>query len=209
MQTFRHIQRPLMRGLNRMILPGDPYNCVQLMHPEPYRPTRSLSSTTPTSSSASSTTSKKKVNQSNGTSTRTTDDRVTFEPTVYVHPLSQIVLEHLQNTHHDWVVSQKLDTTLTLHRDGSFELKFPMSGEGNISEEVHRIWTSYDEVEKKHWLTVYRGANIHERFLLQDNLSPPWNMHRKSLPERIRVSVDHLVRIVDGEAKGPHSSSIS
>lgn len=155
------------------------------------------------SRSVSTTTSKKKINDSTGSSTRTRDDRVAIEPTVYVHPLSQIVLEHLQETHHDWVVSQKLDTTLTLHRDGSFELKFPMLGEANINEEVHRIWTSYDEVEKKHWLTVYRGANVHERFLLQDNMSPPWNTHRTSLPERIRVSVDHLVRIVNGESKGP------
>lgn len=157
--------------------------------------TRSLSSSTTTSKN-------NKSNSSNASATRTRDDRVAIEPTVYVHPLSQIVLEHLQDTHHDWIVSQKLDTTLTLHRDGSFELKFPMSGEANGNEEVHRIWTSYDEVEKKHWLTVFRGASVHERFLLQDNLSPPWNMHRKSLPERIRVSVDHLVRIVNGESKG-------
>lgn len=194
MQTFLHMQRPMVRRVNRCMISGKPF---QLICGPSCPSTRALFST----SSSSSTINSKKKSNSTLNPTRTRDDRVAIEPTVYVHPLSQIVLEHLQNNHHDWVVLQKLDTTLTLHRDGSFELKFPTSGEASANEEVHRIWTSYDEVEKKHWLTVYRGASVHERFLLQDNLSPPWNMHRNSLPERIRVSVDHLVRIVNGELK--------
>ena len=120
------------------------------------------------------------------------DDQSPFERTVYVHPLSQIILEHFQDAHHDFVVKHGLDSSLTLHRDGSFELRFPSQPE----EKVHRIWTSYDEVEKKHWLTVYRGPNVKERFLLQDNLLPAWNNNRKSLPERIYVAVDDLVQAI-------------
>jgi hypothetical protein len=134
---------------------------------------------------------------SDSNKTRTTsDDQSLFERTVYVHPLSQIILEHLQNSHHDFIMRQGLHTSLTLHRDGSFELKFPAQTE----EKVHRIWTSYDEVEKKHWLTVYRGPTVNERFLLQDNLLPAWNNNRKSLPERIHVAVDDMVRAVSTQA---------
>lgn len=121
------------------------------------------------------------------------DDQSLFERTVYVHPLSQIILERFQDVHHDFVVSQGLDTSLTVHRDGSFELKFPYQPE----ETTHRIWTSYDEVEKKHWLSVYRGPKLQDRFMLQDNLKSAWNNHRQSLPERIHASVDEMVRLVN------------
>ena len=124
------------------------------------------------------------------------DDQSPFERTVYVHPLSQIILEHLQDAHHDFIVTHGLDSSLTLHRDGSFELIFPSQPE----EKVHRIWTSYDEVEKKHWLTVYRGPHVKERFLLQDNLLPAWNNNRKSLPERIYVAVDDMVQAISQQA---------
>lgn len=149
----------------------------------------------------------------------TGDDNALFERTVYVHPLSQIVLEYLQEAHHDWIVSQHLDTALTLHRDGSFELKFPKQEKDSdgkddapAAQQHHyhnydRIWTYYDEVEKKHWLSVSRritGTNTHdddnhnsnyvqERFLLQDNLLPAWNNNRKSLPERIHLGVDQMI----------------
>lgn len=128
------------------------------------------------------------------------DDQSAFERTVYVHPLSQIVLEYFQDVHHNWIVAQQLDTALTVHRDGSFELKFPMAHEEVAGEDVHRIWTSYDEVEKKHWLSVYRGPQLQKEFLLQDNLLPAWNNHRKSLPERIHVAVDELIQIVNKQA---------
>jgi hypothetical protein len=46
---------------------------------------------------------------------------------VYVHPLSQIVLEHLQTSHSDWVSKVGLDTKggFTLKKDGTFVLYFP------------------------------------------------------------------------------------
>jgi len=60
-----------------------------------------------------------------------------------------------------------------------------------------RIWTSYDEQEKKHWLTVRRGL-FRQCFLLQDNLLTAWQGNRgTSLPERLHVAVDEMVRAVD------------
>jgi hypothetical protein len=196
---------------------------------------------------------------------------------VYVHPLSQIVLEYLQDYHHEWVVAMGLDRSLTLHRDGSFELKHvhvPLShasismsmsmSTSQLSSTTHykkdqpksnfepliststsatavmkqeksnnetdtsdsdvtakgpsksqhhqqtsagstttdnndniRIWTSYDEQEKKHWLTVRRGL-FRQRFLLQDNLLTAWQGNRGvSLPERLHVAVDEMIRAVD------------
>lgn len=209
---------------------------------------------------------------------------------VYVHPLSQIVLEYLQDCRHEWITEKGFDRSLTLHRDGSFEVKGSLSsvcitsdlnsngngivrqqnnfdGKNNnmntnndngsnydkrrntettnsisiidetkemiakttsiksdsetlsstITSTCHdeptttsnqqqhniqvddnsRIWTSYDEQEKKHWLTVRKGL-FRQRFLLQDNLVPAWNGNRgTSLPERIHIAVDGMIRAVD------------
>jgi len=155
------------------------------------------------SSSSSRDSNNKATERKDKTTTLGDDDHTAFfERTVYVHPLSQIILEYLQEAHHDWLVAQQLDTALRLHRDGSFELKFPMTASRKKlgGEEMHRIWTTYDEVEKKHWLTVYRGSQVQERFLLQDNLLPAWNNNRKSLPERIHVAVDQMIRTVNERA---------
>jgi len=134
--------------------------------------------------------------------------------TVYVHPLSQIILEYLQDCRHDWIVEQGLEA-LTVHRDGSFELTFTSHNNNNNSGKddsgdpsavdsdniakttlPDKIWTSYDDEEKKHWLTVQKNS-LHQRFLLQDNLLPAWHGNRKSLPERIHLSVDAMIRAID------------
>lgn len=174
---------------------------------------------------------------------------------VYVHPLSQVVLEYLQETHHQWVVAKGLDQSLTIHRDGSFELKHtPLSHatvssptpthpylssnhkkdqrksdsgpiiststsaitamEGTSNKETNskieskphvpidennnlRVWTSYDEQEKKHWLTVRRGL-FRQRFLLQDNLLTAWQANRGiSLQERLHIAVDEMIDAVN------------
>lgn len=107
---------------------------------------------------------------------------------VYVHPLSQIVLQHLQNHCHSWIVAHQVEA-LKIHRDGTFELEFP---DGSA-----RIWTFYDPMDKKHWLS-FRKHQVQHRFLLQDNLLPAWNGNkRQSLPERIQNSVEDLLRAVD------------
>lgn len=51
--------------------------------------------------------------------------------TSYVHPLSQIVLEHLQNSD-SWLKEMGLDmSVLELRKDGTFNLVFPRD-EGRI-----------------------------------------------------------------------------
>jgi len=199
---------------------------------------------------------------------------------VYVHPLSQVVLEYLQVSHHQWVVAKGLDQSLTLRRDGSFELRHtsqshasmststpkhpyssmnhkkdqrksdsgpiisisssataaiqdekknkrkpasPMKDTSNNdtsakneskSHQQHkheipiaassidennnlRIWTSYDEQEKKHWLTIRRGL-FRQRFLLQDNLLTAWQANRGiSLQESLHIAVDEMIEVVN------------
>lgn len=152
---------------------------------------------------ASSTTTTTNTNTNTTGSSGNGGEGLPFERTVYVHPLSQVTLEHFQDAHHEWICAQALDKRLSLHRDGSFELKFPSAGEkeeeteDDDSPSAGRIWTSYDEAEKKHWLTVQVGDGLYERFLLQDNMVSAWNNNRKSLPERIQSSVDELVEAVN------------
>ena len=79
-------------------------------------------------------TTNKDENRLNDTSTKS----------AYVHPLSQIILEHLQQSRSDWVSQVGLDKGgLTLHKDGTFVLKFPTSGEGDTSgaaSSTDKIW---------------------------------------------------------------------
>lgn len=111
---------------------------------------------------------------------------------VYVHPLSQIVLECLQSNYHEWLVRRQLHcNSLSLHRDGTFEIKFPRYREC-------RIWTNFDDHDKKHWLTVKRETLV-RRYLLQDNLKSAWHGDRKgSLPERIHVIVKEMAEEIEG-----------
>eukprot|EP00956_Cyclotella_meneghiniana_P030636 scaffold77880_cov74-Cyclotella_meneghiniana.AAC.1 len=54
----------------------------------------------------------------------------TFQKSEYIHPLSQIVLEHLQTVHSDWVERNGLETGLILNKDGTFVLRFDGGGGG-------------------------------------------------------------------------------
>lgn len=49
----------------------------------------------------------------------------TFTKSEYIHPLSQIVLEHLQTHHSSWIEHVGLDKGLNLNKDGTFVLRFP------------------------------------------------------------------------------------
>ena len=145
------------------------------------RQQRNLGSGTNSSSNSSSSSSKPPLSKVNSLES------------VYIHPLSQIVLLHFQNTFHEWIVAQGLDRTLQIHRDGTFCLDFP---DKSLSPTA-RIWTFYDPTDKKHWLS-FRKDEIQHRFLLQDNMMPAWQgHHRKSLPERIQTSVKELVQAVN------------
>jgi hypothetical protein len=82
-----------------------------------------------------------------------------FHP-IYVHHVSRIVLEHLQNNQHDWLMKYGLDRNLSLRANGTFLLKFRDNG--------GRVWTSYDSHKKQHWLSIYRNK-LAVRFLLKDH----------------------------------------
>jgi len=163
---------------------------------------------------------------------------------VYVHPLSQIVLECLQASYSDWLARRHLHhNSLSFHRDGTFEIKFPKTAPkamkssdestevtavnesstiskgdkhsidtianqvdnshrtstDTISDDADdsRIWTSFDEHEKKHWLAVRRGKLV-GRYMLQDNLLSAWQGNRKeSLPARIQEAVNEMVEDIE------------
>ena len=115
----------------------------------------------------------------------------------YVHPLSQIVLEHLQSTRKNWVMESGLSDTLKLQSDGTFEMRFPTSSSSSSSnsggdDDHDRIYTRYDGKEKKHWLIVRKGGMV-GRYLLQDNLKHAWRDDARSTPERIREAVDDMI----------------
>mmetsp|Transcript_4905 Transcript_4905/g.5698 ORF Transcript_4905/g.5698 Transcript_4905/m.5698 type:complete len:155 (+) Transcript_4905:37-501(+) len=112
----------------------------------------------------------------------------------FVHPLSQLVLEHLQKERSEWVEKNGLEKGLTVLRDGTFVIKFP-----SYDKNMASIWTSYDDKEKKHWLTVRKGKLV-GRFMLQDNLKPAWNDNR-STPDKIAAAVDSMIFKIDEAAK--------
>lgn len=155
------------------------------------------------------------------------------DSSVYVHPLSQIVLLYMQKECHEWICANKLDRNLTLHRDGSFVLDNAAFNDESTCRCCLRIWTYYDVSEKKHWLayTVSSSAGSNKctnsgdgdddddatdketalpakqrRFLLQDNLMPAWNAgtRRKSLPERVEDSVRELLKQANQDLQQHH-----
>jgi hypothetical protein len=115
-----------------------------------------------------------------------TTTTTTPQKSEYVHPLSQLVLEHLQTSRSDWIQRTGLDKGLVLQKDGTFLLKFP-----SYEIDQSRIWTWFDNEEKKHWLTVHKGELV-GRFLLQDNMKPAWN-DSKSTPEKVQNAVDAMI----------------
>jgi len=56
---------------------------------------------------------------------------------VYVHHLSKVCLEHLQNSRSDWLEKEGLARGLQLNNDGTFTLHFPRTNEGGDNG---RIW---------------------------------------------------------------------
>ena len=61
-----------------------------------------------------------------------------FTKSEYIHPLSQIVLEHMQSQHSRWVEQSGLNTGLTVNKDGTFLLRFPRSNndDGSSGENI-------------------------------------------------------------------------
>jgi hypothetical protein len=144
---------------------------------------------------------------------------------VYIHPLSQIVLQNLQSEEcHDWMRRAGFDSNLTVQKDGTFLLE---SSTAPSSSARARIWTEYCPDEKKHWL-IYtsitggyqsrtaddymdqaaevataltaeaRTTTVQHKYLLQDNLRTAWQKGTKSssAPDRIQEFVRELMHIV-------------
>ena len=124
-----------------------------------------------------------------------------FTKTEYIHPLSQIVLEHLQNHHSEWVQSRGLDKGLKLNKDGTFVLRFPQNDkpvDGNVdTAKQGSIWTMYTPEESKHYLCI-RNGNLVGRFMLQDNKKPAWHTDKRSTPERVQDAVNEMVLKMEG-----------
>ncbi|CAJ1945569.1 unnamed protein product [Cylindrotheca closterium] len=126
-------------------------------------------------------------------STSKSNDDKYFQRTSFVHPLSQVVLEYLQAKKGGWLLQQGLDRHLTINPDGSFQLQYA-NEDPNVNQA--RIFTTYDRMEAKHYLVVQKGY-LNERYLLQDNKASPWHANKKSVYDRIHVSVDELIHAVE------------
>lgn len=127
------------------------------------QPPRRLNSTTTTFNTNKSCT---RANSFSATNIKDDDDQhkqqqqrqIDFHP-IYVHHVSRVALEHLQDQCSDWLVERGLDRKLTICQNGTFILRFPEYG---------RIWTSYDPLQRQHWLSVYSNK-LAVRFLLKDH----------------------------------------
>jgi hypothetical protein len=254
-------------------------HCVLFNHYQISKKTTGLSRCSFSSTSNTTTGGTTANTNDNSSSSSNSLDRSSEIRSVYVHPLSQVVLEYLQDCRYEWIIEKGLDRSLALHRDGSFEIKFVpqrpflssindidnengngsnddksrntettesisirdenndiMEGKPTTTNESSssstvttstshvattttttttttddniRIWTSYDEQEKKHWLTVRKGL-FRQRFLLQDNLLSAWNGNgNRGTSEHIHVAVDELIHAVDRLESSPSTGSTS
>lgn len=120
---------------------------------------------------------------------------------VYVHPVSKVVLQHLQDQRSGWLETQGLHRGLQLKINGTFLLQFP----GPKGTDSGKIWTSRDPATKKHWLSVYRNK-FNAKFLLaegnlEDNSEEDPQQTTVSLDDqatlqKIQSAVDHMIRLV-------------
>ncbi|KAG7342008.1 hypothetical protein IV203_007100 [Nitzschia inconspicua] len=145
------------------------------------------------------TTSSKSYARASSTSAQTSDQRLQQQPgfhPIYVHHVSRVALEHLQDNRSDWLVARGLHRNLQICKNGTFILKFPEYG---------RIWTSYDSIKRQHWLSVSRNE-LAVRFLLKDHdkaamalLQQPHKMQEYQLMSvrRIQQAIDEMIKSVD------------
>ena len=119
---------------------------------------------------------------------RSTSNTPSLSKSQYVHPLSQIVLEHLQASYgHHGENGLMSNPQLEFATNGTFVLT--LSGDG---KERIRIWTHYDAEGRKHYLHVKKG-NLTGEYLLQDNQKPAWQDDAGSLHDKIARAVDDMM----------------
>ncbi len=117
----------------------------------------------------------------------------------YIHPLSQIVLDHIEESDFSKNIHISNDS-IQLEKDGTFTMTF-IDTTCTVNDEGHeegRIWTAYDAKEKKHWLTVHKGELV-GRYLLQDNMKPAWHSDKRSVPDKIKDAVDEMMNKLSEE----------
>ena len=69
------------------------------------------------------------------TMSRRYDRHVSSWTSQSIHPLSQIVLEHLQSSHSKWIQRMGLEQGLDVKQDGTFVLRFA-NREGETAESI-------------------------------------------------------------------------
>ena len=101
----------------------------------------------------------------------------------------------MQTTHSNWLHQSRLNTGLTINKDGTFVLRLPTTNETDIGSDDtphESIWTMYEPEEKKHYLCVSKGGLV-GRYMLQDNQKPAWHSDKRSTPERVQDAVDQMI----------------
>jgi len=122
----------------------------------------------------------------------------------YVHPLSQAVLSHLQDSSSGFLSDWSI-TELRIRDDGTFRLRSSApsgaAGEGGRGGGGVDITTVYDGVENRHFLKALVDGE-EGIFLLMDNTKPAWQMGREGgIADRVKMAVDDMVKRVE-EVKG-------
>jgi len=122
----------------------------------------------------------------------------------YVHPLSQAVLSHLQDSSSGFLSDWSI-TELRIRDDGTFRLRSSApsgaAGEGGRGGGGVDITTVYDGVENRHFLKalVDGEEGICWR---RDNPEPAWQVGRGGgIADRVKMAVDDMVKRVE-EVKG-------
>lgn len=123
---------------------------------------------------------------------------------VYVHHVSKIVLQHLQDSRAGWLAEQGLNTGLNIKSNGTFVLKFP----SHYGADSGKIWTSYDASTRQHWISVYRqkfnakfvlkqrGCRVPGKAKMEDDAHIIMSEVNAVSEDQIRAGVDEMIRRV-------------
>jgi hypothetical protein len=84
-----------------------------------------------------------KVKRNLSSSNKNNNDAQYKGTSVYVHPLSRVLLQYFQSDCHEWICSKHLDRNLTLQRDGTFVLQQVRRDSVELPKTIKspRIWT--------------------------------------------------------------------
>jgi len=127
---------------------------------------------------------------------------------VDIHPLSQMVLQYLQDCKSDWLIEKGLDRGLSINSDGTIKISFPPLSENSEGDKLYdnenvdggRIWTSYDHIKKQHFISVHRHNVLLGRFMLRhincNGYTTSLDCDESSPKEQVHVAVEQLIERV-------------